>query len=141
MPVGKLLSSFGLGWSISIDRVPPSPDMAQSPLQPLLVTATRVHTTPPEPPQQQQQQQQQQSDEVDGQIDNVNSSDDDDEQSSSNVADRDASPVVPAVQMSFGPEAGLVNSDQLADVIKVWPELLLSSVHGTVQHCMNIRYT
>lgn len=119
MPVGKLLSSFGLGWSILIDRVPPSPDMAQSPLQPLLVTATRVHTTRPEPSQQQQQQ----SVEVDGQIDNVDSSDDD-EQSSGDVADREASSAVPAVQMSFGPEAGLVNSDQLADVIKVWPTFL-----------------
>ena len=135
MLVGNLLSSFGLGWSISIDRVPPSPDMAQSPLQPLLVTATRVHAAPPEQPQQQQQ-----SDEVDGQIDDVNSSDD--ERSSTDVSDREASAAVPAVQLSFGPEAGLVNSDQLADVIKVWPRFLWPpSVHATIQHCMNKRYT
>ena len=114
VPAGKLLSSFGLGWSVTIDRVPPSPDMAQSPLQPLLVTATRTHITPTLHTQQQQQQQQ--LHEIDGQVDDVDSSDDD-----TDAADREVSSAAPAVQLSFGPEAGLVNSDQLADIIKVRP--------------------
>ena len=41
-PAGALLAAFGGGWRVALQRVPPSPDMAASPLQPLLVTAVRV---------------------------------------------------------------------------------------------------
>ncbi|DBB16766.1 TPA: hypothetical protein ACH3X3_015005 [Trebouxia sp. C0006] len=111
----KLLSSFGLGWSIAIDRVPPSPDMAKSPLQPLLVTITRI-SQPTSKQDTQERQQEQQQDEVDGQIDDVHS---EDGHSSDVVEDRQACTAVPSVHLSFGAEAGVVNSEQLADVIKV----------------------
>ncbi len=111
----KLLSSFGLGWSIAIDRVPPSPDMAKSPLQPLLVTITHI-PQPTSKPETQPWQREQQQDEVDGQIDDVHS---EDGHSSDGVDDKQACTAVPLVQLSFGAEAGVVNSEQLADVIKV----------------------
>ena len=112
---GKLLSSFALGWSIAIDRIPPSPDMAKSPLQPLLVTITRI----PQPTSRQETQEwqpEQQQDEVDGQIDDVDS---EDGHGSGVVEDKPACTTVPLVQLSFGTEAAGVNSEQLADVIKV----------------------
>ena len=117
----KLLSSFGLGWSIAIDRVPPSPDMAKSPLQPLLVTITRI-SQPTSKQDTQEWQQEQQQDEVDGQIADVHS---EDGHSSDVVEDRQACTAVPLVHLSFGAEAGVVNSEQLADVIKVHPWCLL----------------
>ncbi|DBB00023.1 TPA: hypothetical protein ACH3X1_013883 [Trebouxia sp. C0004] len=110
----KLLSSFGLGWSIAIDRVPPSPDMAKSPLQPLLVTITRI-SQPISKQETQEGQQEQQQDEVDGQIDDVHSEDG----HNSDVEDKQTCTAVPLVHLSFGAEAGVVNSEQLADVIKV----------------------
>ena len=42
LSAGALLAAFGCGWRLSLQRVPPSPDMAASPLQPLLVTAVRA---------------------------------------------------------------------------------------------------
>ncbi len=118
---GKLLSSFGLGWSIAIDRVSPSPDMAKSPLQPLLVTVTRI-PQPTSRKETQEWQQEQQQDKVDGQIDDVHS---EDGHSSDVVEDKQACTAVPLVHLSFGAEAGVVNSEQLADVIKVHPWCLL----------------
>ncbi len=38
---GALLGAFGAGWHLSLQRVPPSADMAASPLQPLLAVAVR----------------------------------------------------------------------------------------------------
>lgn len=113
--LAKLLSTFGLGWSIAIDRVPPSPDMAKSPLQPLLVTVTRI----PQPTSRQESQQwqrEQQQGEVDGQIDDIHS---EDGHNSDVVEDQQACTAVPLVQILFGAEAGMVNSEQLADVVKV----------------------
>ena len=46
---GALLAAFGSGWRLALQRVPPSPDMAASPLQPLLVTAARVPGAAAEP--------------------------------------------------------------------------------------------
>lgn len=123
----KLLSSFGLGWNIAIDRVPPSPDMAKSPLQPLLVTIMRI-PQPTSKQDTQERQQEQQQDEVDGQIDDVHS---EDGHRSDGVEDKQACTAVPLVQLSFGAEAGVVNSEQLADVIKVHPCCLL---HLMTQH-------
>ena len=40
---GKLLEWFSPGWAISLHVVPPTPDMAHSPLQPLLVVVQRAH--------------------------------------------------------------------------------------------------
>lgn len=37
-----MLSVFQSGWAISLDKVPPSPDMAGSPLQPVLATVKRT---------------------------------------------------------------------------------------------------
>jgi hypothetical protein len=37
----KLLGAFQSGWSIKLQRVPPSPDMAMSPLQPVLAILQR----------------------------------------------------------------------------------------------------
>ncbi|KAA6429889.1 MAG: hypothetical protein FRX49_00321, partial [Trebouxia sp. A1-2] len=110
-----LLSTFGLGWGIAIDRIPPSPDMAKSPLQPLLVTVMRI----PQPTSKQEtreRQHEQQQNEVDGQIDDDYT---EDGQCSDVVQDKQACTAVPLVQLSFGAEAGVVNSEQLADVIKV----------------------
>ncbi len=45
---GALLGAFGAGWRLSLQRVPPSADMAASPLQPLLAIAVRG--APAEPP-------------------------------------------------------------------------------------------
>jgi len=118
---GKLLSSFGLGWSIAIDRVPPSPDMAKSPLQPLLVTVTRI-PQPTSRQETQEWQQEQQQDKVDGQIDDVHS---EDGHTCDVVEDKQACTAVPLVHLSFRAEAGVVNSEQLADVIKVHPWCLL----------------
>ena len=49
---GKLLAAFRSGWRLRLQRVPPTPDMAASPLQPILATATRLdaaqqHQAPP----------------------------------------------------------------------------------------------
>ena len=49
---GKLLVAFRSGWRLQLQRVPPTPDMAASPLQPVLATATRLdpaqqHQAPP----------------------------------------------------------------------------------------------
>ncbi len=123
----KLLSSFGLGWSIAIDRVPPSPDMAKSPLQPLLVTIMRI-PQPTSKQEDQQWQQEQQQDEVDGQIDDVHSEDG----HSSDVEGQQPCTAVPFVQLSFRAEAGVVNSEQLADVIKVHPWCLLHLITSCV---------
>ncbi len=114
MHAGKLLASFGMGWSISIDRVPPSPDMASSPLQPLLVTVARHHQAASHL----QQQQQLQLDEIDGQVEDADC-DDEKAHGGSEAEEGQTSGVAPAVQLSFGPEAGVVNSEQLDDVIKV----------------------
>lgn len=103
-PAGKLLSLFGSGWSISIDRVPPSADMAASPLQPFLVTVTRC----PQQPQHTQ--------ETDGQMDDL---DDIDIEDGSNLRAGQHGACPEPVQLSFGAEAGAVNGEQLADIIKV----------------------
>lgn len=105
----KLLSTFGAGWDISIDRVPPSSDMASSPLQPLLVTVVRQLSTTGHCQRQQQ-------DEVDGQVDDLGTADDDDDDDVGGAQDRQ---MASAVQLSFKPEAGVVNSEQLADVFEV----------------------
>ena len=89
--------------------------MAKSPLQPLLVTITRI----PQPTSRQETQEwqpEQQQDGVDGQIDDVHS---EDGHGSGVVEDKPACTTVPLVQLSFGTEAAGVNSEQLADVIKV----------------------
>ncbi|CAL8464325.1 g3860 [Coccomyxa elongata] len=39
----KLLSAFQSGWSIKLHQLPPSPDMAGSPLQPVLAVVRRCH--------------------------------------------------------------------------------------------------
>ncbi len=47
---GKLLGAFGAGWQVVLDRVAPSPDMAEAALQPVLATVTRLgpgHGAPP----------------------------------------------------------------------------------------------
>ena len=104
---GKLLASFGSGWSISIDRVPPSADMAASPLQPFLVTVTRC----PQQPQHTQ--------ETDGQVNDLDDIDIEDG-SDLRAGQNGACPKpAPAVQLSFGAEAGAVNGEQLADIVKV----------------------
>ena len=101
---GKLLSSFGSGWSISIDRVPPSADMAASPLQPFLVTVARC----PQQPQHTQ--------ETDGQVDDL---DDIDIEDGSGLRAGQIGACPEPVQLSFEAEAGAVNGEQLADIIKV----------------------
>ncbi|DBB00024.1 TPA: hypothetical protein ACH3X1_013883 [Trebouxia sp. C0004] len=88
--------------------------MAKSPLQPLLVTITRI-SQPISKQETQEGQQEQQQDEVDGQIDDVHSEDG----HNSDVEDKQTCTAVPLVHLSFGAEAGVVNSEQLADVIKV----------------------
>ena len=107
--------------------------MAKSPLQPLLVTITRI----PQPTSRQATQEwqpEQQQDEVDGQIDDVHS---EDGHSSDVVEDKQACTAVPLVHLSFGAEAGVVNSEQLADVIKVHPWCLLHFVTqlSAKMHC------
>ena len=103
----KLLSFFGNGWSISIDRVPPSADMAASPLQPLLVTVTRCSQQP------------QHTQETDGQVDDLDHIDIEDG-SDVGAGQQGTSPEpAPVVQLSFEAEAGAVNDEQLADIIKV----------------------
>lgn len=43
---GALMAAFGgAGWHLALERVPPSPDMAASPLQPLLAVAVRKPQT------------------------------------------------------------------------------------------------
>lgn len=91
--------------------------MAKSPLQPLLVTITRFPL-----PTSNQETQERQQEEVDGQIDDVHS---EDGHSSDFVEDKQACTAMPLVQLSFGAEAGVVNSEQLADVVKVHPSCLL----------------
>ncbi len=59
---------------------------------------------------------------MDGQIDDGCS---EDGHSSDAVEDKQACTAVPLVQLLFGAEAGVVNSQQLADVIKVHPRRLL----------------
>ena len=39
----KLLNAFQSGWSIHLHRLPPSPDMAGSPLQPILALVRRCN--------------------------------------------------------------------------------------------------
>ena len=103
----KLLSSFGSGWSISIDRVPPSADMAASPLQPFLVTVTRCCQQPPHTP------------ETDGQVDDLDDIDIEDDTDLRAGQHGVCPEPAPAVQLSFEAESGAVNGEQLADIIKV----------------------
>lgn len=42
LPPGLLLDTFRAGWTIEISGVPPSPDMARSPLQPFFVRAVKA---------------------------------------------------------------------------------------------------
>ena len=112
----KLLSSFGSGWSICIDRVPPSADMASSPLQPFLVTVARCSQQP------------QHTQETDGQVDDLNDIELDEGHNNSREGQiGDCPEPVSAVQLSFGADAGAVNAEQLADIIKV------SAVESAVQ--------
>ena len=103
----KLLSSFGSGWCISIDRVPPSADMAASPLQPFLVTVIRCSQQP------------QHTQETDGQVDDLDDIDTDDGSDLRAMQSGACSEPASAVQLSFEAEAGAVNGEQLADIIKV----------------------
>ena len=103
----KLLSSFGSGWSISIDRVPPSADMAASPLQPFLVTVTRCS------------QQSQLTQETDGQVDDLDDIDTEDGSDLRAGQHRACPEPASAVQLSFQAEAGAANGEQLADIVKV----------------------
>lgn len=82
--------------------------MASSPLQPLLVTVVRQLSTTGHCQRQRQ-------DEVDGQVDDLGTADDDDD----DVDGAQDRQMASAVQLSFGPEAGVVNSEQLADVFQV----------------------
>ena len=79
--------------------------MASSPLQPFLVTVARCS----QPPQQTQ--------ETDGQVDDI---DFDEGHNNREEGQNGESPQpVPAVQLSFGADAGAVNAEQLTDIIKV----------------------
>ncbi|KAL3138414.1 hypothetical protein ABBQ32_006209 [Trebouxia sp. C0010 RCD-2024] len=124
--LNRLLASFGSGWSLSIDRVPPSPDMASSPLQPFLVIAARcsrqtLHTQ-----------------ETDGQIDDLDDIDleeDSELRQGQGQRQHGASPKsAPAVQLSFKADTQAVNGEQLADIIKiVHKENLLRASGGRSQ--------
>lgn len=81
--------------------------MAASPLQPFLVTVTPCSQQP------------QHTQETDGQIDDLDDIDIEDG-SDISAGQHGACPEpAPAVQLSFQAEAGAVNGEQLADIIKV----------------------
>ena len=40
--LGTLLSAFGAGWSVSLHKIPSTPDMAAAPLQPLVAVCRRL---------------------------------------------------------------------------------------------------
>ena len=42
MDAGRLLAAFSGPWHVKLQRLPPTPDMAGSPLQPLLATVERA---------------------------------------------------------------------------------------------------
>lgn len=109
---GKLLSSFGLGWVISIDKVPPSADMARSPLQPFLLRVTKQQA-----PHHKQglKQSQQQEDETDGQVENP----DEGQHSGQRRAVQNGIVRAAAVELSFGKDPAAVNAEQLADLLQV----------------------
>ena len=81
--------------------------MAASPLQPFLVTVARCSRQP------------QHTQETDGQVDDLDDIDIEDGSDLRAGQDGACPEPAPAVQLSFEAEAGAVNGEQLADIIKV----------------------
>lgn len=110
----QLLSSFGLGWGITIDRVPPSSDMARSPLQPFLVRATRI-----QPSGSPHLDASSVNNDVDGQVDDLDAIDTDETSQTEKYLQNRPNTQAAAVVLTFKPDPGAVNAEQIADVVQV----------------------